>query len=367
VLHLVPLAHLAGRALSALETVTGAEKLVRRLPPQYRRALPYVAAGGAGLAVYAVAQRLVGRAGAGMTDLDTIAACRARVPIEPGLKPQGSGHYYTGISDKDHLGYLTSYLQAKADSAGAGDRRKILAFLAILPREGTTAAINTYDNQIVTWGTGWGGLGGLGRVMGELVRDPTAKAALEACGLSYLGGNQYAVADLDGGQTVTGQKPALEVVRRTPALLHLLISVAKDPATRDAVTEAQLAAWMATSGNLPGGDAIFTQALYNFCTHLKHWAPGYMDGAVTWAASQVAGDPSETRDRQLAPLVVRYFYAKAKGKWIPAWKQMQQYVGHVKADGLDVSADPVLAASSPPTDDFPPAVAGADQGAGDDA
>lgn len=281
---------------------------------------------------------------------EEIAQLRAAVPVEPGLKKWGAGHVYGGASDRAHLAYLKDYLDGRAASASAADHRKIRAFWAFQGREGSTAAINTYDNQIVTWGTGWGGLGGLGKVMGRAVADEAVRDALGRCGVRYRGGNEYDVVDLDAGVVVTGRREALEVMRRSVPLLHLLIDIARSPATRDAATEAQLLTFMEGSANIAGADAIATQALFNFVAHLMHWAPGYAVGCLVWAAPQVGGEPSEDGDRRLAVLVGRYFYARAqKSRWIPDWKQFQLYFRHMKEDGLDCLDDPFIQAAAPPS------------------
>jgi hypothetical protein len=126
--------------------------------------------------------------------------------------------------------------------------------------------------------------------------------------------------------------------------------VAKDPHTRDDVARAQLETFMAKSGSVSASEQIFTQALFNFVSHLKHWAPAYAAGAVESAAAQVPGLPSVERDKALAPKIVEHFYGRAQG-WIPDWRQMQGYaLRDMAADGLDVSGDPVVsAAQHPPT------------------
>ncbi|WP_437994963.1 peptidoglycan-binding domain-containing protein [Sorangium sp. So ce185] len=282
-----------------------------------------------------------------------IAQFRAAVPVEPGLKPWGAGHVYTGSADKAHLAYLHGYLDARAAKASPADRRKITAFQAFQAREGSTAAINTYDNQIVTWGTGWGGLGWLGKVMARATANDAVREALGAAGVRYRGSNVYDVVDLDSGMVVTGGKEALEILRRSVPLLHLLIDLARNPATRDAVTEAQLRTFMDGSGNICGADAIATQALFNLIAHLKHWAPGYVIGCLEWAVPQLGpGSPSEERDRRLAALVGRYFYGKArKHRWIPDFRQFRLYFRHMKDDGLDCLDEPFIHAAGPPADD----------------
>ena len=289
-------------------------------------------------------------------DGSDFAACRAAVPAISGLVPTnaGRGGYYYSGKNPALLSYLQGYLSSV--SAASSSPRSVLAFSALLPREGSTSAINTYDSQLFTWGVGWGGLGGLPRVMDNLAQaaasDSTLMDALAHCGVWYTGQGDWTVLD-DSGNVVSGKQEALEVIRSSPALLNLFIHLAEDPATRDAVADAQLQAFLATSGNVPAGATIATQALYNLVTHLQHWAPAYMTGVLETAAQATPGPPSAERDRALAAQVVQGFYARAAGHgWTPSWSQMQGYVlKDMRADGLDVGADPVLTASTPPTGD----------------
>ncbi len=285
---------------------------------------------------------------------DDIARSRAAAPVEPDLRPVKGGYMYTGSSDKRHHEYLSAYLTARAAKAGPQDRRKILAFLAFQGREGTTSAINTYDNQIVTWGTGWSGLGWLGVVLGRAVTNEALRDALGAAGVRYRGKSVYDVVDTAARIVVTGREPALRVIQGSKELLDVLIDVARNEATRDAATEAQLVTFMGGSAAVTSADTISTQALFNYITHLRHWLSGYAAGCLEWAAPQVSGSPSPARDRQLAVLVTRYFYGKArmaKSKFVPSWTQIKQYVQHMKIDGLDCSGEPFFQAAEPPSDD----------------
>ena len=293
--------------------------------------------------------------------IDSIAQERAAVPAEPGLTPWRSGHMYTGAKDKAHVAYLNGYFEDRARRANPTDRRKIQAFRAFQAREGSTAAINTYDNQIVTWGTGWGGLGWMGKVVERASASPKVRELFRRCGLRYRSKNVYDVVDLEARRCVTGSRDALVVIQRSIPLLNVLIHAARAPETRDAVTEAQLATFMQSAADFPGEGAVATQALFNLIAHLKHWAPGYVVApgkwvsCLEWALPQVGGDkPSAERDQRLAPLVGQYFYGmpkKLKMKWIPDWKQMKIYWKHMKDDGLDCLGDAFIQASSPPADD----------------
>ncbi len=285
--------------------------------------------------------------------LEAIQETRAAVASEPNLKPYGKGHVYWALEDKAHRAWLREYFEKKMAIASSADRQRIRAFLAFQTREGTTASINTYDSQIVTWGTGWGGLGWLGAVMNRLLTNNAIRAALEDAGVRYRKSNTYDIVDLQKKRVVTGKQEALEVMRASLPLLNLLIQVARSPETRESAADAQLGVFLISAGQITNAEAIATQALFNLVSHLKHWAPGYATGCLEWALPQLPpGSPSVERDKLLVPLVGRYFYGKARGKaWIPAWKQFQLYWQHMKEDGLDCLNDPFIQASSHPTDD----------------
>lgn len=281
-----------------------------------------------------------------------IEAARSQVRAEPRLTAYKGGHMYGGAEDKNHLAYLRRYFEERAEKASASDRRRINAFRAFQSREGSTAAINTYDNQIVTWGTGWGGLGSLRSVMARATANNEVREAFGRVGLRYRGNNIYDIVDTKTKRVVTSDRAAYEVMRGSLPILYSLIDAARNEATRNAVTEAQLVTFMESSAKISGCEGIATQALFNLVAHLKHWAPGYVMGCMEWALPQAGDGPSEDRDRRLAVLIGRYFYGKAhKTKWIPDWKQFQLYWHHMKQDGLDCLSDPFIQASGPPTDD----------------
>ncbi|HRI66394.1 MAG TPA: peptidoglycan-binding domain-containing protein [Polyangium sp.] len=285
--------------------------------------------------------------------LDIITEIRSAVPVEPKLKPEGPGHVYFALDDRAHRAWLDEYFNSKLVVATEADRRKIRAFAAFQTREGTTASINTYDSQIVTWGTGWGGLGWLGNVMSRASANPGVRMALEQAGVRYRKQNTYDIVDLKTKRVATGKAEALEVMRASLPLLYLLIDLARSSETREAVADAQLGTFFISAGDISSAEQMATQALFNMISHLKHWAPGYATGCLEWAVPQVANEPiSAERDKHLARLAGRYFYGKARGKaWVPAWKQFQSYWRHMKEDGLDCLDDPFIRASSHPTDD----------------
>ena len=285
--------------------------------------------------------------------LDRIREYRSAAPAEPNLKPQGKGHVYFGLEDKTHRQWLTEYFESKMAGGGEAERRILRAFAAFQSREGTTASINTYDGQIVTWGSGWGGLGWLGTVMARATSDNAVRAAFHRAGVRYRGRNTYDIVDLNSKRVVTGKQEALEVMRASVPYLRFLIHLARSPETRRAVADAQLGTFFVSAGDISNAREIATQALFNMVSHLKHWQPGYAVGCLEWAVPQLNGAAiSAERDKRLAHLIGRYFYGKARGHAkLPDWKQFQGYWRHMKEDGLDCLDDPFIRASAPPTDD----------------
>jgi len=285
--------------------------------------------------------------------LGRITEFRNAVPNEPNLKPYGKGHVYFALEDKAHRAWIAEWLAAKMAVANEADRRKIRAFEEFQKREGTTASINTYDSQIVTWGTGWGGLGWMGVVMTRATANKLVRSKLEQAGVRYRSRNTYDIVDLATKRVITGKQEALEVMRGSVQILNLLIQLSRSPETREAVADAQLSTFFISAGDISNAAEMSTQALFNMVSHLKHWAPGYATGCLEWAVPQVAGQTiSPERDKNLAPIIGRYFYGKARGKsWIPDWKQFQSYWQHMKEDGLDCLSDPFIKAPSYPTTD----------------
>src|SRR4029079_9533280 len=104
----------------------------------------------------------------------------------------------------------------------------------------------------------------------------------------YRSRNTYDIVDLQSKRVVTGKQEALEVFRASQPLLYLLIKLARSPATRDAVANAQLGTFFMSAGDIWSANELATQALFNMVSHLKHWAPGYVTGCLEWALPQVA-------------------------------------------------------------------------------
>ncbi len=224
----------------------------------------------------------------------------------------------------DHNKWAKAYFQKKIDAATQATRNPARAFMVMLNAEGRPASMQTYDGQIVTWGVGLGGKGDGVHVFTHLNRDPAMQRMLDDLGINYFDYN-YHVVDLRTRKVVSSAAgrpgdderhiPALEAWRQQHDLLSAIIGISEDPATREAVAEAQYAVYLSNSTSWPGQDKVFTLALYFMITHLFHWVPacakyGFNVQKIFQAIG--GGTPSTATDKQLAVRVARAFVARAK-------------------------------------------------------
>lgn len=258
---------------------------------------------------------------------------KAPEPPEPLVRVK-NGLMYVGRQDVAHRSYVKQTLEGMAAKAEtADDRRFLLAFLSLQELEGNTAAINTWDNQIFTWGTGFSALGGLSCVMNRLKDNEVIKRRLQSVGVVYQGDGKWNVADTKKGQWLAG-KPGLRALAASRGMLKTFIAIAREPATRDAVMAAQAACFVNNQKAVLGSLAkVQSQALVNFITHLVHWAPGLMRGVLETASGQ--------NDEQTAREVLAAFVANAKRRGFPlSEKQLRLYWARLRDDGLPVGEYP---------------------------
>lgn len=291
---------------------------------------------------------------------DVIAAirkARARYPalplkeIETG-KFAGTDHYQYFHTDAEHKKYLLAYLQKKIDAgATRADRFAATALRALLGREGSSADWNTYDNQVVTWGVGMSGLALLpGKGLSLMNKDATLKERLREVGFAWDDKKGYRIVDVDEAKVVSsvpgkvgeaGHGAPCRAWRRQKDLLSALTGISVAPDTRDAVTEAMYGAFKWSSAGFDC-DAVKTQALFNFVSHLHHWMVGWAKPA--WAEALNAATTlstlsglSDDRDVELAKRMARGFYRRSqcnKAQLLGYWRDM-------KKDGLASLPDTV--------------------------
>jgi hypothetical protein len=235
------------------------------------------------------------------------------------LARKNAGHQYMSEDQPAHRTWVDGSLTTLISAAQGAEARLLGSFKVHQRREGWTNAINSYDNQIVTWGTGFGGKGLLGAVMKRVAAaSADAIRVFHNCGFRHVGpvnDNVFDCVDLATRTVVRGKAPALKLVQQSTELLCMLIEVASAEATRQAVFDAMLETFRGNT-NFAGASQIFTQAVFNFAVHLHHWLPAYAQpNMVGWAVDQVRAahgeQPSIERDLAMAPEMSRYFFARA--------------------------------------------------------
>lgn len=263
--------------------------------------------------------------------LDAIRRNRARYPMKKFTAARGGpNNVYAGPHKWDykppaaHTKWAKEHFQKKVDAATQATRNAARAFMLMLGAEGRPASMQTYDNQIVTWGVGLGAKGDGVHAFTHLNKDAAMQRLLDDLGINYFG-HDYHVVDLRSGKVVSsaaGRKgndnrhiQALEAWRQQLDLLSAIIGISEDPATREAVAESQYAVYLSNSASWPGQDKVFTLALYFMIAHMYHWMPAiakYGFNVETEFQALGGGAPSMDKDRQLAVRVARAFVAKAK-------------------------------------------------------
>lgn len=263
--------------------------------------------------------------------VEAIARNRARYPRKTMQAARGGpNNSYQGPHKFDykptaaHTRWAKDYFAKKVEQAPPAQRNAARAFVVMLNAEGRPASLQTYDNQIVTWGVGLGAKGDGVHAFEQLNKDAAMKHLLDDLGIQYFG-RDYHIVDLRSRTVVSsavGKKGddnrhivALEAWRQQPDLLSAIIGMSEDPATREAVAESQYAVYLANSASWPGQDKVFTLALYFMIAHMFHWMPaiakyGFDVGREFEAIG--GGTPSLDTDAKLAPRIARAFAAKAQ-------------------------------------------------------
>ncbi|MCC6463581.1 MAG: hypothetical protein IT260_24135, partial [Saprospiraceae bacterium] len=150
--------------------------------------------------------------------------------------------------------------------------------------EGGTSSINTYDDQVVTWGKGFSGAAGsMQEALGNLfAADAGIKSMFRAAGVA-LNGRDWVVVDTASAKIAT-QGAALKIIQQDKRLLSLLIEVAENDQYKQKALDAQWKTITAHAGKVP--DYVFDKAgnkyadewsdgAVAFAAHMSHWLPGY--------------------------------------------------------------------------------------------
>ena len=289
---------------------------------------------------------------------EKIKAERAKFPeiklTDMGGKFKGKDHYQYLPPSKEHRDYLQAYMKARIEKAAS----KVEGFAAktfrdLLGQEGSTSSWNTYDNQIVTWGTGFGAVGALPLVLNEINKSEGTRERLRAVGFAWSKKEGYFIADLENGKVVKStpgksldHHPPANAWRAQKDLLAAMSGLAEHPDTRDVITEAFFIAYKTNSASF-AADAINGDGLFGLVSHLHHWYPGYAGPA--WKAARESaggGSPSVQQDMALAKALVKRFYTYGNeqlakhGSGKMNESQLRGYVVHAKKiDMPDLETD----------------------------
>jgi hypothetical protein len=159
-----------------------------------------------------------------------------------------------------------------------------------LSKEGGASSINTYDNQILTWGFGFGGAqGGLPSVMEKLFAlCPAAKDLLldAGIGLEWMNGKAvWMVVNTATGAIELG-KNALQMMKVDKQLLSVFITLGEDDRFALSSVEAQWKQIQGTSGKVPDYAKSWSDASIALGCHLVHWLPAYAWGMNDYSAAK---------------------------------------------------------------------------------
>jgi hypothetical protein len=243
---------------------------------------------------------------------------------KPVLKRYGGENHYDYKSTEGHRKWAVDYFQ-KTQIDPATDRvakHVAQAWVHMLANEGLPASFQTYDNQIITWGAGFGGMGDGVKVFDEMNKEPKLERLLDDVGMNCVDG-RYHVVDVTRKKVISTPKTntnahyaPLDAVRQQMDLMSALVGMSEDPTTRTPIAEAQFRVYLQNSASWAGQDKVNGIALYFLITHMHHWLPAMgaaVDVPALWATLGASSASSET-DKQLAQLAANAFVRKAKTK-----------------------------------------------------
>lgn len=138
--------------------------------------------------------------------------------------------------------------------------------------EGGASSINTWDDQIFTWGKGWSSVGALQQVLARLFKlSPRAQEALLSAGVA-LEGRRWLAVDTQAGRVVTDEA-ARRLLARDERLLSLFVILGEDPPYAGPSLEAQWAQLRDNAGAVPSYANTWSDEAIRLGVHLSHWLP----------------------------------------------------------------------------------------------
>ena len=215
------------------------------------------------------------------------------------------GWQYGGKPGKDAT---PTAVQGSADTSTVEGKRKQAEqwIWEELRFEGSSASINAYDSQMVTWGRGLGAASGpLNVAMAELFKDPEIVRAFQSVGVSFQGSNTWLAINTVTGAVEQGTN-ALAIMQTDPHILAAMIEIGENERFKQEVADAQWKGIKAHgTANVPDFALDWPKAIIQLVAHITHWAPAY-----GWH-SQSSGYAASGGD---ALAVVLHFFRVTAGK-----------------------------------------------------
>lgn len=198
------------------------------------------------------------------------------------------GYVYGGKPSEDAT---PAALTGTADTTSASGKRKQAEqwIWEEMAHEGSSASINAYDSQMVTWGRGLGAkTGGLNPSMTILMKNPSIANRFLSLGIGFKGG--WLAVNLTTG-AIEIDKNALAIIQTDPHILAALVEVGEGnakgntpstdeekTAVKQDVANAQWAGIQgAGSGKIPQYvlDDGWSKAAVQIGAHITHWGGKY--------------------------------------------------------------------------------------------
>jgi hypothetical protein len=186
------------------------------------------------------------------------------------------GWIYSGI--RKELGPDPTPRQITTPAAGVDPRatRAQSAVWEELRNEGGISSINSYDEQIVSWGRGLGGnSGAMGEAMDHALADGAVRDAFLGVGISRESGRWLVVNTRTGAVEEGNNALALMAAKRD--VLASLSAISEHPSFRQTISDAQwsFVAGSGRAGDVPDFAYDWDPRVIRFVAHMTHAGPAY--------------------------------------------------------------------------------------------
>lgn len=217
-----------------------------------------------------------------------IKANRAALPVYAMAK--ANYHGWKGMAmGESGAGEKLTPTELQGQSSDAATKARKAAYKE-LGHEGTVDSINTYDDQIVTWGKGFSAKSGSMNEVLELMfeSDPEAKHVLLRAGID-MDSKTWRVVNEETGMIETGND-ALRLMQFDTRLLSVFVTLGRDPKHQQHALDAQWAAMEKGAAKVPEYAYDWSESSIALAAHLAHWSPAFGWGYHPKALAQTGGD-----------------------------------------------------------------------------